>query len=266
MSTPVPGVTELLRRASDDLTPDIDRLVSGGITRGRARRRRARIGTTVASLAVIGVIGGLAAVVPQLGGADSARDPEIATDAPSPTPADPDRAPLADELRPLVPLDVMSARIGGLTGSSQVRWVELPDEGDRARLFYADVEGAQVSFRIRWYNNPVVVEDGGEPLAPSHICDPGPGVDCTTLDDGSRLLREDTYASGGTDVPASFEERTVTLATPDGWQIDVIARNTTRREGRRRRGRRAGADAGRDAGARHQRGVVPLTVSRPGLP
>ena len=71
------------------------------------------------------------------------------------------------------------------------------------------------------------MEDGGEPLAPSHICDPGPGVDCTTLDDGSRLLREDTYASGGTDVPASFEERTVTLATPDGWQIDVIARNTT---------------------------------------
>lgn len=80
------GVTELLRRASDDLTPDVDRLVRGGITRGRSRQRRARIGTTVASLAVIGVVGGLAAVVPQ-GGPDSARDPGIATEGPSATEA-----------------------------------------------------------------------------------------------------------------------------------------------------------------------------------
>jgi hypothetical protein len=80
MPTDDTGVTELLRRASDGLTPDVDRLVSGGIARGRRRRRRARIGTTVASLAVIGVVGGLAVVVPHLGGADSARDPGVASD------------------------------------------------------------------------------------------------------------------------------------------------------------------------------------------
>jgi hypothetical protein len=79
------GVTELLHRASDDLMPDVDRLVSGGIARGRTRQRRARIGTTIASLAVIGVVGGLAVVVPQLGGPDSAPDPGIATEGPSPT-------------------------------------------------------------------------------------------------------------------------------------------------------------------------------------
>ena len=45
MPTDDTGVTELLRRASDGLTPDVDRLVSGGITRGRSRQRRARIGT-----------------------------------------------------------------------------------------------------------------------------------------------------------------------------------------------------------------------------
>ena len=87
------GVTELLHRASDDLVPDVDRLVSGGIARGRSRRRRARIGTTVASLAVIGVVGGLAVVVPQVGNPDSARDPGIATDAtsePTTTPVAPD--------------------------------------------------------------------------------------------------------------------------------------------------------------------------------
>ena len=79
------GVTELLHRASDDLTPDVDRLVSGGIARGRTRQRRARIGTTVASLAVIGVVGGLAVVVPRLDGPDSARDLGIATDGSSAT-------------------------------------------------------------------------------------------------------------------------------------------------------------------------------------
>ena len=73
------GVTELLRRASDDLVPDVDRLVRGGITRGRSRQRRARIGTTVASLAVIGVVGALAAVVPQ-DDPDSAPDRSVATE------------------------------------------------------------------------------------------------------------------------------------------------------------------------------------------
>ena len=95
MSPSSDGVTELLRRASDDLAPDVDRLVSGGITRGRSRQRRARIGTTVASLAVIGVVGGLAVVVPQIGGADSARDPGIATDGA--------RAPSRPRRRPYPP-------------------------------------------------------------------------------------------------------------------------------------------------------------------
>ena len=83
MSQHEPGVTELLRRASDDLAPDIDRLVSGAITRGRSRQRRTRIGTTVASLAVIGVVGGLAAVVPRLVPDAVDGDAVVATDGPS---------------------------------------------------------------------------------------------------------------------------------------------------------------------------------------
>jgi hypothetical protein len=97
MSPDDTGVTELLRRASDDLAPDVDRLVSGGIARGRSRRRRARIGTTVASLAVIGVVGGLAVVVPRAG-VDSAGDPGVATDGPSETPSpEPTGTPTAPE-------------------------------------------------------------------------------------------------------------------------------------------------------------------------
>lgn len=102
MSPSPDGVTELLRRASDDLAPDVDRLVSGGIARGRSRQRRARIGTTVASLAVIGVVGAAAAVVPHGGGPDStssevATEP-TATETPTdPAPTDPTEAPTSTE-------------------------------------------------------------------------------------------------------------------------------------------------------------------------
>ncbi len=234
MSSHDPGVRNLLRHASDDLAPDVDRLVSGGITRGRYRQRRARIGTAVASLAVVGVVGGLAAVVPHGGGADSAPDPGIATDgggvvAPDqPTTPDPDVAPPADQLRPLVPAGQMAAEIRTVTGASEVRRAEVDTSGkDLPRLYYATVDGAQVSFRIRWYNNPLVVEDGGEPLAPSFLCEPGEELDCATLPDGSRLLREESRPGGGAGVADTFRERSLTLATSDGWQIDVIARNTT---------------------------------------
>lgn len=80
MTAPDHGVDLLLRRATDDLRPDVDLLVAGGITRGRTRQRRARIGTAVAAVAVFGVIGAAAAVVPQLGNPDAAREIDIASE------------------------------------------------------------------------------------------------------------------------------------------------------------------------------------------
>ena len=130
------GVTELLRRASDGLTPDVDRLVGGGIARGRSRQRRARIGTTVASLAVIGVVGGLAAVVPRLGGADSAPDPGFATDGggvvatetASPTPTE-SPAPDASVPRDLAPIRAVEipATVDELLGTASATEVRATD-------------------------------------------------------------------------------------------------------------------------------------------
>ncbi|KQV77492.1 hypothetical protein ASC64_01185 [Nocardioides sp. Root122] len=123
------GVTELLRRASDGLTPDVDRLVVGGITRGRSRQRRARIGTTVASLAVIGVVGGLAAVVPRLGAADSAPDPGFATDGS----ATATQAPTVSPTAPAEPADVELAGFGADEMPAMVvdligtKWGERPE-------------------------------------------------------------------------------------------------------------------------------------------
>lgn len=85
MTAPDHGVDLLLRAATDHLRPDVDHLVAGGISRGRSRRRRARIGTAVAAVVVCGVIGAAAAVVPQLGSPDAARDPGYASNSPTPT-------------------------------------------------------------------------------------------------------------------------------------------------------------------------------------
>jgi|SRR6476469_6844954 len=147
------GVTELLRRASDDLTPDVDRLVRGGITRGRTRQRRARIGTTVASLAVIGVVGVLAAVVPQLDGADSARDPGIATEGPSatqtpiaepPAPATTERA-LADFRAAEVPAIVNGIVGTGLAAGPRPADTIADDSDEKVAYFpYDGMEAAVV--------------------------------------------------------------------------------------------------------------------------
>lgn len=231
MTTPDHGVDLLLRQAAQDLLlPDVDRLVAGGVTRGRTRRRRARVGTTLASVALVGAA---ALVVPPLLGGDpqTARDPRPVRPATS-VPAlsgDPNVAPTAEQLRPLVAPEAMRARLGEATAASAVEEVPQVDDGsgDLARLYYLTVEGAQVSFWIRWYNPPVVVQDGGQPLAPAFVCEPTNEDDCTTLPDGSRLLREESSPSGGVGVPETFLQRSLTLATADGWQISVIARNSS---------------------------------------
>ncbi|MFC4784529.1 hypothetical protein ACT8ZV_08650 [Nocardioides sp. MAHUQ-72] len=80
-------IGQLLVQGSPPSPSDPQRLVAAGITRGRALRRRQRAGTAAAALAVFGVIGVGAVVVP-LGGGD--RSTPVASDpTPSPTPSAP---------------------------------------------------------------------------------------------------------------------------------------------------------------------------------
>ena len=96
MTIPDSGVDLLLRRATDDLQPDIDQLVAAGLIRGRTRQRRTRIGTAVATLAVLGAIGAGASALPLGPAPDSARDPArpATSTTANPTPAQPS-GPLA---------------------------------------------------------------------------------------------------------------------------------------------------------------------------
>lgn len=119
MTTHDHGVDLLLRRATDDLRPDVDQLVAGGITRGRTRRRRARIGTAVAAFAVFGVIGAAAAVVPQLGSDPDGAASGFASESPTPIKLEvppPVRTPIDAEL--LVPAADIPATVDELLGTS----------------------------------------------------------------------------------------------------------------------------------------------------
>lgn len=177
------GVTELLRRASDELTPDVDRLVRGGITRGRTRQRRARIGTTVASLAVIGVVGGLAAVVPHLGGADSARDLGFATDGATATDT--------STARPSGPLQLQDITAGQMVPIA-LAVLSAEDPGELAEpVVLSDEPGDRlVEFRFDGMVNDLGIQRGGTPSM-SQCRDDADRVDgtCAVLPDGGVLLR-----------------------------------------------------------------------------
>lgn len=55
-----------MRRAADHLHPPVDRLVDGGMRRGRTLRRRHRAAEGVAAFAVVGLTGGAVAVAPSV--------------------------------------------------------------------------------------------------------------------------------------------------------------------------------------------------------
>lgn len=202
MTAPDHGVDLLLRRATDDLRPDVEHLVAGGITRGRTRRRRARIGTAVAAVAVFGVIGAAAAVVP-LGGDPDAVQAPIATDPP--VPETPSVAPLepaqglavpADEIQQTVDL-LLGPDFTAAAGSSQY----AGDERSRTAHFVFD--GMLTT---------VVIEKGTLTMAQCAE------VVCEELPDGStRLEWGPTTADGVTAQGVTWWRR--------GYEVSVLSYN-----------------------------------------
>lgn len=264
MTLPNRGVDLLLRRATADLRPDIDQLVAGGLARGRTRQRRARIGTAVATVAVFGVIGAGAAVVPHLGsGLDSDRDPvqpaTSTSSSPAPSPEltegqvfpdgrdaavdmteeqslwteDADNAPDVSVLRPLVTEAQMRTELEALTGGvvrPPIDGTPVASSEDQTRQFHVTVEGALVTFMIRMYNPAAFSQDESvASLGPGYICrDAVPALpDCAQQDDGSWIQRADSYSAGDVATARNEVRRDLVLTTTDGWQIDVAAYNVT---------------------------------------
>lgn len=75
--------SELFHGATTDFAPDVDRLVQGGVARGRTLRRRRRVGTSLAAVAVIGIFGVSASAASGLIGGDAGPDRSQYADSPS---------------------------------------------------------------------------------------------------------------------------------------------------------------------------------------
>lgn len=121
---------DLMRESTADLAPDVERLVAGGVTRGRLRRRRRQVATGMAGVVAVAVISVGVAVAPgSLGGSERSVPQYADSDAPSPsasatlspspsaTPLDPRRAPD----RPIaVSAPEIPAIVGDIAGTGTV--------------------------------------------------------------------------------------------------------------------------------------------------
>ena len=117
----------LLVEGSPAAPTDPHRLVAAGMIRGRALRRRQRAGTAAAALAVLGVIGVGAAVVPSFGDGSRpgsspvASDPTTSGPTPSPTPsstpsASPSASPQPADVRIAIRADEVPETVGEIVG------------------------------------------------------------------------------------------------------------------------------------------------------
>jgi hypothetical protein len=209
MTTPDHGVDLLLRRATDDLRPDVHHLVAGGIARGRTRRRRAQIGTAVAAFAVFGVIGAAAAVVPQLDSAPDGAASAYASESPPPiklpVPA-PVRTPVDAELA--VPAADVPATVNQLLGTALADGPLLePPYGvtdePRDKIVHFRYDGMLTSVVIEVWPSPQETCEGSET--------------CVELEDGSWQNHWAGTADGVTSQGATIYRH--------GYSISVLSYN-----------------------------------------
>lgn len=225
MNTPDSGVGRIFQRATDHLQPDVDRLVAGGLDRGRARRRRGHLaGTAVAVVATFGVIGAGAAVLPQLG-PDAATDIPVAagggtptptpapTPSPSPTPTrSPDSSHLSEPGLPTVAAADIPRRLGELVHGHQVGG---PLTHHPYPLVDADSEKT-VHFLVDGMLTTVVISRASASLA--YDCADESTVECSTPADGAVVQ----VAKPTTNDQVTMQS---VLAIGETWMVDVLSYN-----------------------------------------
>jgi hypothetical protein len=200
--------TALLDDATRGLRSDAhgtERLVAGGVARGRMLRRRRRAGTALAAAAVVGVVDAGATLSPALrGGGDRGVDVP-ATNSPEPTP-DPARRIGFDVAKGAAVLEALLPE-GAVSGAES--WGsdgEKPRRG--ARLLF---QGGEVLMVL---GRPASAVDGNE-----ERCRVLAGAECALLDDGSWLAA----VTGDTDGDSARDRTIVHLVTPDGWILQISA-------------------------------------------
>jgi hypothetical protein len=223
------GLDLLLRRTADDLAlPDVDRLVAGGVARGRrTRRRRVRLGTAIAALSVAGVAGAGALVGPwpaaEAPQASFAEDTASPTPTPAPTSSEsPTPAPSAGTVTLTAPgpLALRAQQIPGLVadlfpgtiGAAPERSGGIMDAGADTQIAHFLWNGTLMS----------VGALRGQMSAEAMCASADPGTVCTDRPDGSTLL---TWAQKGPALDGGVTGRGVSLFVGGGWEIFAISYN-----------------------------------------
>lgn len=217
--------TDFLRGVTDDLHPDVDRLVAGGIARGRARRRRHLAGTAVAAVAVIGVVGaGAVAVPPLLGSAPG--EPPVATDPTSPTEAPteaPTESPTESPMVLSVPPDpngppfAVAAKDVPSVVAQLAPGHDVGDPLTTAPYALVDAENEQiVHFRVDGMLTTFVITRASASLA--HDCRDEAAVQCRRLEDGTRIQVAAPTTGDGVTMQS-------TIAMRHRWMVDVMSYN-----------------------------------------
>lgn len=208
-----PDPSAYLRDATDDLAVDTDRIVSGGVARGRTLRRRRRVGTTLAAAAVVGVIGVAASVGPGLLDRDASSPAGFASGGttpiatPSATPSEtPTKQPQQSEPLPVDRQITVSAALIPTILSDASRWdgevsepledetfplVDEPDEKVVHFLF----EGTLATFVIERADTLATCS---EMVDPANQPDGEPGGECVFVDGLETLSWGPTVGDGVT--------------------------------------------------------------------
>jgi hypothetical protein len=220
MTAPDSGVDQLFRSATDDLHPDVDRLVAGGLDRGRTRRRRHLAGTALAVLATVGVVGAGAVAVPALapdagGDVPAATAQTSSTPSPSPT-SSPTPTPATSHLSRPSPPTVSAAdvprRVGELAPGHQV-------SEPLSQAPYPLVDEASekiVHFRVDGMLTSVIISRASASLA--YDCADESVVECRTLTDG-------TVVQVARPTTADQVTMSSVLAIGKTWMVDVLSYN-----------------------------------------
>lgn len=207
-----PAASQLLRDSVDDLPVDVDLLVRGGVSRGRAIRRRRRVGASLAAAVVVGAVAVAASVGPRVVGDDG---PDREAVGPAGTTGT-DVSPAVLEQRDL---SVSPEEIPG-TFADLVPG-EVADDPDSPRVsalgstFLWEGYGVRVDFTR---SNP---GPGGPTGTPAEQCALSrlDGRKCSSLPDGTVV---ETVVPPPVD--GIFNQVTSAWAyTPDGWTVMVKA-------------------------------------------
>ena len=187
--------SDLFRGATTDFAPDVDRLVQGGVARGRTLRRRRSVGTSLAAVAVVGVLGIAVSAGSGFLGSEADSSPSQFADSPSAGPsagAEPRRVDATTTL-PVDALVVVSAEdapavIGDLVPGGTIGEIlrdapyGVTDERQR-KIVHFIYDGTLATFVIERADTLATC---AEQVDPANQADGLPGGEC--VDQGGVLL------------------------------------------------------------------------------